>query len=250
MGLSIFLPHATQPLSDQDRQDLPEIEWIAPCAPQYRFLESANTLGMWRIGHPKTTGRGHEPVELGYQLPLTDDEDYKSLADTMKSTTPDDEIWWRTMAKMRHQEIGFIYDQEYAKVFIERALRHPPGKSARQVLEEAGFTCQHSFNRQGDEKVEMWKKEDDKRGMFSVALSDRSLWLTHEKRHATHWTNLLSLSLGDVGQSGELLPKFHSPHIPDPLGAAADMAVYFTMHWKPAPKVEKESAPASRRPRR
>lgn len=246
MTIQSFPAHAALPLSEQERQALPQIQWKAPCAPDYRFLESTNTLGTWHIGHPQSHGRSQEPVELGYQLPMEDGEGYPEVMAVLTQNTVEDECWWRAMAKTRKQEIGFVHDQEYAKVFVERALRQPPGKPARQILQDAGFSFQHSFDRHEGDKVEMWKKEDDKRGVFSVALSDHWLTLTHEKRHATHWTNLLSLRLGERGQGG-LIPRFHCPQVPDPLAAAADMAVYFSQHWKPSPKAEK--APVARRAR-
>ena len=249
MTQDALIPHIPTPMSDEERAALPPVEWQAYTAPAHRHLRTKNTVGVWYIGHPSSSRYSQEPVELGYQLPMEPGETYQSLMAQSQSSGPEDPNWWLVGAKMSKREVGFVYDQEYAKVFIERALRNPPGKSAEEVLLDGGFTFEHD-SKNGDRTTRFFRKKDAKGGEFSAMYSGDSLWLTHTKRHSHSWTNLISIHQESEGQSGTRIPSFFSPLVPDPLAAAADMAVYFTKHWQPSPQVDKNEEGPKAPPRR
>lgn len=225
-------------MTPAERAALPEVEWDAFTAPSHKHLRSVNTLGTWHIGHPMENGGGHEPVELSYQTAVAPGEDPSGFSDKLKTLDDSDPEWWRLMATRHRQEFGRVYNQDYAKVFVERARRAAPGQDPEAILKEAGFAFVHEIKEGRDSATKVFRKHDDD-SFFSVFISPNSFWLMHEKNGAGHHTNLLSFHTTERASNGDLIPRFFSPEVAEPIAACADMATYFTEHWTPAPKVAK-----------
>lgn len=233
-------PHYAEPADDLTRQFRPALEWqrLSPTVEVYR---SKGGTGFWTLkGVPAT--RRHDVTHIDYQLPLAPDETYKDVLATMDTLQEGSVKWSAERAKISGQEVGYAFDLEHAKLFIDRMRRFSDDRPARQILLDAGFKLKYqNFT---DRNLDVYSCQDGKRGEFSATLGADGFHLTHEKRSSTTgWENLLSLGFHRTNQDGSFAPLFLSPEISDPLAACADMAVYLVQNWRPEPTVGKPRRP-------
>lgn len=240
-------PHQVLQLTPQERANLPDIQWISPTAPRYKHLRSVGAIGKWAIGHPSPNMDGFEPVTISYSPPMALGEDYKTLTDKLKvleaqGLTAGDMEWDFEFSKMRETELGYAYDQDAARAFIELARRQEPGQDPIKILTDGGFKLEHTIEARsiGMEDTQVFYKEDAKRGHFSVFYSPSHMHLTHEKRGAHSWSNLLRLGMHTQTYDDFFIAHTHSPEIANPMCAALEMAVKISNEWTPAPTVRRK----------
>lgn len=233
-------------LSAQERESLPVVDWLGYTAPQYKHLRSTNTLGVWTIGHPRETSSGvPDPVDISYQMPMEDGETMRSIMDSRKENSFESLEGWKQWAKISAQEIGYAINQDYAALFVEKALRQPPGLDPEKILLDAGFEFQHEMasSFEGGPPTRVFRKPASKNRFFSVMVSPYALWMTHEKSGSGSWDNLLRASTLTEGGSGDIIPRFISPHVASIVAAAAEMAVYIEQNWTPEPALRRRRKP-------
>lgn len=232
-------PRVVLDLSPAERAALPDAEWDAYTAPEYGHLRSINTVGTWFIGHPRETSSNDcEPVELKYATPMPEGEDYHSLSKKMEAYSTDDLEWWQTHATHSQQDLGYIYNQDFAKEFVNRSRRLAPGGDPLAMLEQAGFKVEKQVNCHKDNVGHYCTLDDDKRGQFAVQVTESRIAMTHQKRSSRYWTNLLNVGLGQTSHDEKMwIPRFWSPEVASPLVAAADMALCFVHSWKPVDRL-------------
>lgn len=228
-------PHQPLALTHEQRLGLPEIKWENYTAPAYTHQQSHGALGTWTIGHqdaPRADGT-FEPVSIGYQLPFPEGMDYLELSNRMRELEEGSVERAQMWACMKAQELGYAFDQSYARRFVELARQDGGEKQPHQALIDGGFQELEPMEVHGD-PVRRFSLSDGRRGAFTAFLSSSYLRLIHEKRDAMHWTNLLSVNLGQLSYNKDKwLPVFWSPEVASPLGAAAVMAVEMTRQWEP-----------------
>jgi hypothetical protein len=239
-------PHQALQLTAQERADLPDIRWISPTAPKYKHLRSVGAIGKWAIGHPSPNRDGFEPVTISYSPPVAEGEDYNALMEKLRALEAQglnagDQEWDFEFSKMSEREIGYAYDQDAARTFIELARRQEPGQDPIKILTEGGFKLEHTIEARsiGMEATQVFYKEDAKRGHFTVFYSPGSMHLTHEKRGASCWSNLLRLGMHTQTYDDFFMAHTLSPEIADPMCAALEMAVKISKEWTPAPAVRR-----------
>lgn len=244
-----FPKHVVLDRTPEQRAALADIQWHGHTAPTYKHLHSVDAIGVWGIGHPSANGSGFEPVKISYSPPMEEGEDYKTLSAKMKTLEAEglgagDIEWNWTFSKMSPVEIGYAYDQDAARAFIDLARRQEPGQDAAQLLIEGGFKLQHTTEARsiGLDATQVFYKDDGNRGNFTVFLSPCSLHMTHEKRGAHSWSNLLRMSTYQESYDGFLMPFLMSPEIANPIAAAAQMSVNLSNEWKPSPSPRRRKA--------
>lgn len=238
-------PHQPLDLTQEQREQMPIVNWHNYTAPSYKHLKSTNTHGVWTIGHPMENSGGFEPVSISYQLPLGEGETYASVMDEKKDLDFSCHEAWALWAKISPQEIGYAVDQDHAALFIEKALRQPSGVDPEKVLIDGGFIFQHEIESrlEGGPPTRVFRKKVGSNRFFSVMMSPGSLWLMHEKSPSTSWDNLLRVSTFEEGNNTQIIPRFLSPHVANIVAAAADMSVYLSETWAPTSKVRRRPKP-------
>lgn len=245
-----FPKHVALERTDEDRAALTDIQWHGYSAPAYKHLRSVDAIGVWNIGHPSANGGGEfEPVTISYSPPMEAGEDYKVLSEKMRSLEAEglgagDIEWNWTFSKMSPREIGYAHNQEAAKEFIELTRRQAPDQDPVQILIDGGFKLQHTIEARsmGLSATQVFYKEDDKRGHFTVFYSPEHMHVTHEKRGSHSWSNLLRFGTYNEQQDGFLMPHALSPEMASPMAAAVKMAVKLSNEWKPSPSVRRRKA--------
>lgn len=228
-------PHQALPLTPNQRQALESLEWENHTAPAYNHQLSHGGVGTWFIGHqdsPRKDGT-FEPVSVSYQLPMPEEMDYAEVAEKMKGLDRDSVERRRLWRALSPQELGYVFDQAYARRFVELARRHDGAQNPDEVLRKGGFKELDPIDVHGLH-IRRFEMPDSHRGSFTVLLADSYFHLIHEKRGATRWTNLLRVRLGEQSyDKSKWLPNFWSPEVASPLAAAASMAVAMTREWEP-----------------
>lgn len=211
-------------------------QWEAYTAPQYGHLRDPQ-----------------EPVSLAYQLPLSPGKSLAQVCQAHHDLEAKEGFWSESVrrlgAQFLNQEVGFVANQAFGRQFVDHCRAFRSDRTPEELLEEAGFTFRHRVadatpDRPGSQVFEL---QDDRRGTFTVFLSDARLWLTHEKRGATSWSNLLTVNLGSVSADNQhWLPLFWSPEVQNPLAAAAAFARPLALAWL----AQQRATPVARKPRR
>ena len=233
-------PRTPMVLSDAERHAIAPAHWHAYTAPEYGHLRSTNTLGTWTIGHPRDNGTNEtEPVDIKYAMPMPAGETYPSLMKIMGEYDTSDELWWRAgSTALMGQDLGYFYNQDYAKDFVDRARMSVPDGDAEAILRRAGFVQTPRPNSKNNEPTGIFSLKDEFGGEFTVFAKPSSLSMTHSKKSAHRWSNLMSVSMGHQSHDEKTwIPRYWAPDIADPMAAAADMAVHFAQTWRPVARI-------------
>ena len=172
-------------------------------------------------------------MSLSYQLPLPDGMDYPEVFEKMKGLGRDSVERQRLWCALSSQELGYAFDQAYARRFVDLARRHDGVQQPHEALLDGGFEELEPIDVHG-RHIRRFEMPASHRGSFTAFLADSYLHLTHEKRGANSWTNLLRVKLGEQSyDQSKWLPVFWSPEVASPLAGAASMAVSMAREWEP-----------------
>lgn len=227
-------PHTAFDLSQEDRLEIKNIKWESFALPRFNSQRSTNSFGQWMIGHqdePREDGT-FEPVGIKYKAAMPSGMDYGKVSEKIKILDGESHLWAKLFNCILGMEVGYIFNQDYAREFIELALENGDDKNPSDVLINGGFEEIEPLDVHGEKYRRFFMEKEN--GSFDVVLSNHHLKLTFEEDGKNHWNNLIYFHLGQQNHNGDKwIPTFWSPQIKSPLSSAAKMSVKMAKEWKP-----------------